>query len=243
VIEATHERGITLGHIRLRIRHPADPTALFAAIPDDQFAADERIPYWAEVWPAAVALGRRLIASDLRGLRAVELGAGVALAGLAAAHAGADVLVTDYEPAALDFARQNAELNGLRISTACLDWRDPDWPRGFDLVLAADILYEARNVAPVARLIPELLAPQGKAWIADPGRPYAGDFRQALAEQGLSVTTGSMSIFWDGRGRSVDLLTVERAGQVTGPSRVPGDRRARGRHREWPARPPPPAAR
>jgi predicted nicotinamide N-methyase len=220
---ATRERWITLGHIRLKVRHPADPAALFAAIPDAEFAADERIPYWAEVWPAAVALGRRLIAADLRGVRAVELGAGVALAGLAAAHAGAQVLVTDYEPAALDFARQNAELNGLRIATACLDWRADDWPRDFDLVLAADILYEARNVAPVARLIPTLLAPGGKALIADPGRPYASDFRRALAEHGLEVTTGSMPIYWDGRSRAVDLVTAVRPPAL----RAPGSRPAR----------------
>jgi predicted nicotinamide N-methyase len=218
------ERTITLGHVRLKIGRPADPAALFAAAAD-AFAADERIPYWAEVWPAAVALGRRLIASDLRGLRVVELGAGVALAGLAAAHAGAEVLVTDYEPAALEFAQRNAALNDLQIATACLDWRGPHWPRGFDLVLAADILYESRNVAPVARLIPELLAPGGRAWIADPGRPYAADFRAALAEHGLRVTTGILPLFWERKSRQVDLLVAERAPALTRPAAPPARER------------------
>ena len=213
------ERTITLGHVRLRIGHPADPGALLTAA-EEAFAVDERIPYWADVWPAAVALGRRLIASDLRGVRVVELGAGVALAGLAAAHAGADVLVTDYEPAALEFAAENAAKNQLRIATACLDWRDPHWPRGFDLVLAADILYEARNVAPVAQLIPELLAPGGRAWIADPGRPHVAEFRRALSAHGLLVTTGILPLFWEQQSRQVDLLIAERA-PVTEPGSPP----------------------
>jgi predicted nicotinamide N-methyase len=215
------ERRVTLGHIPLRIRHPADPAALIDAIDPDLFASrDERIPYWADVWPSAVALGRHLIALDLGGLRVIELGAGVGVAGLAAARAGAEVLVTDYEPDALAFAQENAELNGLGISTQCLDWRDPGWPGGFDLVVAADVVYESRNVAPLAGLVPRLLAPGGRALIADPRRPYAGTLSAALEERGLSVSTRPLYLYWQGRAHEIDLIAARRpaagrAGQAT----------------------------
>ena len=207
-LPSMRERWIALGHVRLLIRHPADPAALLAAVDPVAFAVDERIPYWAEVWPAAVALGRKLIATDLRGRRAIELGAGVGLCGVSAARAGAEVLITDYEAAALDCARMNAALNEVTVTTAQLDWREPGWPSGFDLVLAADVIYEARNVAPLAERIPEILAPGGTALITDPGRPYLPAFAQALAAQGLAVNRSSILFFFDGRARDVTLITA-----------------------------------
>ncbi len=202
------ERWIALGHVRLVIRHPADPAALLAAIDPASFAVDERIPYWAEVWPAAVALGRKLVGADLRGRRVIELGAGVGLCSVSAARAGAEVLVTDYEPAALDCARMNAALNQVTVTTAQLDWRDSGWPANFDLVLAADVLYEARNVAPLAERIPALLAPGGTALVTDPGRPYLPAFAQALTAKGLAVSMSSILFFFDGRARDVTLVTA-----------------------------------
>jgi predicted nicotinamide N-methyase len=43
----------------------------------------------------------------------------------------------------------------------------------FDLVLAADVLYERRSVAPLAGLLPRL---GGEVLLADPGRPPLQDF-------------------------------------------------------------------
>jgi len=207
-------RRVSLGAIVLDIVHPADPMALMENVDPEEFARDERIPYWADIWPASVALGRHLLELDLRGARVIEVGAGVGLAGLAAARAGAEVLVTDYEAAALDFARDNAARNGLTIQTALLDWRDRDWPGGFDLAIAADVLYEARSIAPIAALLPRIMAPAGRALLTDAGRPYVGAFVDAAAIVGLAATTRKLNIYWDGRSRAIDLITIARA--VTG---------------------------
>ena len=43
----------------------------------------------------------------------------------------------------------------------------------FDLVLAADVLYERRNVPVLAELLPRL---GGEVLLADPGRPALGEF-------------------------------------------------------------------
>ena len=70
----------------------------------------------------------------------------------------------------------NARANGVRVETAVVDWAEPEElvSRGpFDLVLAADVLYEGGSVAPLLSLLPRL-APE--AWIADPGRPAADAF-------------------------------------------------------------------
>jgi hypothetical protein len=56
----------------------------------------------------------------------------------------------------------------------------------FDLVLAADVLYERRNVDSLRELLPRLVAPGGGAWIADPRRPDSRLLMEALVEDGWS---------------------------------------------------------
>ena len=133
-------------------------------------------PYWAILWRSGVALARELDRGPLGGLRVLELGCGLALPSLTAARAGAVVLATDQSAEALTLVARNARANGLRVETAAVEWSDADELRSrapFDLVLAADVLYEQDNAAPLLSLLPRL-APE--AWIADPGRPAAAAF-------------------------------------------------------------------
>ena len=133
-------------------------------------------PYWAVLWRSGVALARELDRVELRGLRVVELGCGLAVPSIAAARAGAAVLATDACAEALTLVARNANLNDVRVETAVVDWADPDELAGrapFDLVLAADVLYERASVPLLLSLLPRL-APE--AWLADPGRPAADAF-------------------------------------------------------------------
>jgi predicted nicotinamide N-methyase len=137
-------------------------------------------PYWSVLWRSGVALARELDRVDLRGHRVVELGCGLGLPSLVAARAGARVLATDTDPEALELLARNAEANGLRIETARVDWAEPDElirRAPFDLVLAADVLYERQSVAQLLSLLPQL-GPQ--SWLADPGRPNAEAFLDRL---------------------------------------------------------------
>ena len=133
-------------------------------------------PYWAVLWRSGMALARELDAMPLRGLRVVELGCGLAVPSIVAARAGATVLATDSSREALALVERNAEANDVQIETAAIDWAHADElvTRGpFDLVLAADVLYERGSVALLLSLLPRL-APE--AWLADPGRPAAAAF-------------------------------------------------------------------
>jgi predicted nicotinamide N-methyase len=140
-------------------------------------------PYWAVLWRSGVALAREVDGLELRGRRVVELGCGLGVPSLAAARAGAAVLATDASAEALTLATRSAEANGVRIETAMIDWEHADdlVTRGpFDLVLAADVLYERTAVATLLSLLPEL-APE--AWIADPGRPAAEAFLEQASRR------------------------------------------------------------
>jgi predicted nicotinamide N-methyase len=140
-------------------------------------------PYWSILWRSGVALARELEGVALGGLRIVELGCGLAVPSIAAARAGAYVLATDACAEALTLAACNASANGVRIETATVDWAEPDKlvrRAPFDLVLAADVLYERASVALLLSLLPRL-APE--AWLADPGRPAASAFVEQAARR------------------------------------------------------------
>lgn len=145
-------------------------------------------PYWSVLWRSGVALARELDGRELRGLRVVELGCGLALPSLVAARGGASVLATDASAEALVLLERNAELNGIEIETARIDWAQPDElvERGpFDLVLAADVLYEAESIGALLSLMPRLAS---QAWLADPGRVETVAFLE-LAGQRWPVET------------------------------------------------------
>lgn len=134
------------------------------------------VPYWSVLWRSGLALGRELSRRRLDGLRVVELGCGIGVPSLAASRSGAAVLATDTSVEALNLLARNASRNGLHVETARVDWASPDRLLArapFDLVLAADVLYERHSVAQLLTLLPQL-AP--RILLADPGRPAVDVF-------------------------------------------------------------------
>ena len=180
-VEDLVEEVVLVRDRELVVLRPRDSEAL---IDEEAFARDERMPYWAELWPSGVALARALAGASLGGRRVLELGCGgLALPSIAAALAGARVLATDWAPEALDLARANAERNGASIEVAEVRWDEPaaiveraPW----DLVLGADVLYEHRNVDTLLALLPRL---GREVWLADPRRAAAEPFFERTGER------------------------------------------------------------
>jgi predicted nicotinamide N-methyase len=164
--------------VDLTLVRPVAPDSL---IDEEAFADDEFLPYWAELWPAALALANAL--PDVEGLRVVELGCGLGVPSLVAAAKGAEVTATDWAPEAIELLRANAGRNDLVVHAEVRDWRAP-WLARFDLALAADVLYEQRNVEPVLDRL-RVLAPE--AIVALAGRPYEDVFLRLARTSGQRV--------------------------------------------------------
>src|SRR3954447_14592007 len=170
------EETVAVAGLELSLLRPPDAAAL---IDEEQFEVEEFLPYWAELWPAGTALAEALPA-DLRGRRVVELGCGLGLPSLVAAARGARVLATDWATKALELLELNAQRNGLSLDVADARWDDPQrFGSGWDLVLAADVLYEHRNVPQLLALLERL---DGEILLAEPGRPPAESFFRAAAD-------------------------------------------------------------
>lgn len=171
---------------RFELLKPRSPDEL---ISEDDFNRDERLPYWADVWPSAICLAERIARQSGTGKRLLELGCGVGYVCAVAAARRFDVLATDYYAEALEFTHVNLARNRLPPVTARLiDWRElPDDLGVFDVVAAADVLYEKSYPALIAIAIERTLKPGGVAFIADPGRRGAGPFQDECRQRHLSV--------------------------------------------------------
>lgn len=179
--------------ISLELTVPASADDL---IDEHAFARDERLPYWAHLWPASKALSRWLVdhSPALPGAgaeaeaedRIIELGCGMGLPSLVLSSLGMNVLATDWEPDALASLRVNVQLIGLtNLPTMLLDWRDADLGlQPFDLAIGADLMYEQRNAIALAELLPRILKPQGEFILADPGRRWLPHFELLMKQRG-----------------------------------------------------------
>jgi predicted nicotinamide N-methyase len=150
---------------------------------------DERNPYFGSVWRSSVVLGALLAGRrDVRGRRVLDLGCGPGLAGIVAGRLGADVTFADVMPEGLELAARNAAANDVRVSSFVeLDLRTPPAPGSYQLVLAADLLYERGLAAALAPAIAGFLEPGAAARVADPYRPHADGFPASARAAGLAI--------------------------------------------------------
>jgi predicted nicotinamide N-methyase len=173
------EETVVVGGRPLRLLRPRDGDAVLDELLAEDDPDEDRLPFWTQLWPSGTALAQAIAARPLAGRRVLELGCGLGLVGVTAARAGATVTVVDRSPEAIAFATLNAERNGVTLQAAV---RAFDQPRRllaeapWDLVLAADVLYEQRNVPVLLWLLPRLVAQDGEVWLADPGRPMLSRF-------------------------------------------------------------------
>jgi predicted nicotinamide N-methyase len=115
-------------------------------------------------------------------IHALEIGAGIALTGLAALARGLSVTFSDYDQRAIDLALFNARQNDLEkyAEGLLLDWRQPI-DRQFPVIFGCDVIYEKQNHRPILGLLEKMLSKNGQCWITDPGRHQADAFLVLLA--------------------------------------------------------------
>ena len=181
----------------LSLLHPASAEDL---IDEADFERDERLPYWADIWPSARVLATYVARLDGAGRSLLELGCGAGLVATAAALAGFRVCATDYYEDALRFTALNvAEHTGEMPETRLVDWRQLPRDLGrFDFVVGSDVLYERAYGELVARTVDITLKRGGRAVIADPGRIAAEEFVRDAAERGLHLAAQEQVPFVEG---------------------------------------------
>jgi predicted nicotinamide N-methyase len=203
-IEPTVEQTVTLNRSgrTYSIRRPADTDGLL-----DQAVGDpeQNLPYWSEIWPSGVALADaiHLESELLDGQRVLELGSGLGITASAAIEAGANLLAADYSHDSLLLCRYNALRNANREpQTVQVNWRRTEQTlldlasETFPVVLAADVLYEERDIEPLLDLVNKLVAPGGLFWLAEPGRRVAQVFLELTPLSGWDCESETFEGPW-----------------------------------------------
>ena len=199
---------VPVGRREFELLHPANADDL---ISEADYVKDERLPYWADIWPSSRVLADRVGVLRGAGKQLLELGCGMGLVAASAARAGFDVIATDYYEDALLFTQVNVFANaGVVPETRYVDWRafppDLEW---FDYVIASDVLYEKEYAPLLARAFCQTLARGGVGIVADPGRIGAGDFLAACAEEALDVKRASRVPYAEGTIRqTIDIYEI-----------------------------------
>ena len=196
--------------MRLRIAEVEDAYALL----DRMIAQEslkhrvERFPYWAEVWPSSVALGRWFVAAGLPRPPApvLELGCGLGVAGIALARLGWRVEATDFVEDALLFAAHNARLNQVqdRHHVGYLDWSNPVGQPS-PCLIASDVAYERKNHRYLLRVLRALLEPGGRFYMSDPGRRPAAQLVDMLRNKGYGHGAHAVTQRWKSTEHSVTV--------------------------------------
>ena len=164
-------------------------------------------PYWAHLWSGALALAAVIPVGPRS---AVELGCGLGLPGLVAARRGARVTFVDREPAALAFVHASVQANALAGATlVAADFTTPVLRPRFDLVLAAEVLYDRPAFGRVASALARHLAPGGRALLADAGRIDTRAFYDGLDVVGLRWRADDLEMREEGLPVRVRLVELQ----------------------------------
>ncbi len=165
VAPVVHERQIDAAAMR-RVRCAGEP------------------PYWGDVWHASVGLARYLCRGErLDGLRVLDLGCGLGVAGTGAACMGARVTFADREADALAFAGFNGDTNrsGGPVETLQLDWATETAQGCHDLILLSDVTYREAHHGAILRHMRCCLGHGGTVLHCDPYREESDRFLDRAA--------------------------------------------------------------
>jgi len=194
-----------VGIYRLLLPEIADPLAYLEQRMAGQEEGSAGLPYWTRLWPAVMVMAQFALRLTKGRQPLLELAAGLGLPGLVAASGGRQVVLTDSDPDALEFARATVEKNDLarRVEVKSMDWDDPPAGLGaFSTILGAEMLYQPTLFPGLVELLAGLLAQGGTAFFSHEARPFAvGFFDLAGARFSVRRTTSRI-------GKGEDATTV-----------------------------------
>jgi len=202
------------GEFRFVLERIVNLDDLVDEISDDVFNEDERLPYWAELWPSAIGLGRYIAKNKdyFSGKSILELGCGLGLTTICLAKCcPAEFLTTDYEADALNSMHSNFMINEMTSpETMILDWRQPEIDRGFELIIASDVLYESRFFTPLLDLFEMLLLPKGNIIIAEPNRNLGQKFFEMAQQRSYFLFRDVEIVNQDGKDIHVNICLLRK---------------------------------
>ena len=140
-------------------------------------------PYWAKVWPSAIALANFLEANKqlIDQKKVLELAAGLGLPSLVASKFATSVVCSDYVLEPLSLVEQSIIINQLSNVECCiLDWNCLPENLFTDVLLLSDINYEPSAFNQLSKVMKFFLKNNSTIILATPQRIMAKPFIEAV---------------------------------------------------------------
>ena len=142
----------------------------------------QEFPLWAKIWPASWVLAGYLAEMPVAAEKDfLEIGGGTGLVSIVAAAFGHRIIMSEYNPDALQFARANALINECpQLKIQQLDWNHPRLVGQFDYIVASEVSYRAQDIQPLLMLFKNSLKTGGEVILTGEMRKLSKNFYQAL---------------------------------------------------------------
>ncbi len=160
------------------------------SVAEDDDLNEDKIPYWSELWPSSLMLGKFILTHPhiFREKRCLDLGCGLGLVSMALKLSQAIVYSQDIMFESLVFLKNNFSKNKIPYPV-CIqgDWRYPCFKKNsLDIIVASDVLYERRFHVPILTFINYTLKQSGAVYITTPKREGAWDFFKKATSYNLT---------------------------------------------------------
>ena len=141
-------------------------------------------PYWAKVWPSAIALLDVLKANPhlIQNKHVLELGAGIGLPSLMMADITKSIQISDYNLDAVELLRKNIEHLELENAEALkLDWNTLPEAIHPEVLILSDVNYDPTQFDVLISLIDKFIYQGSTIILSTPQRIMASSFVLALS--------------------------------------------------------------
>jgi predicted nicotinamide N-methyase len=141
-------------------------------------------PYWAKVWPSAIALLDVLQKHPnwIKDKNVLELGAGIGLPSLMMAGITKSIQISDYDLEAVELLRKNIEHLELENAEALkLDWNALPEAIHPEVLILSDVNYDPTQFETLTKLIEKFLHQGCTIILSTPQRIMASPFVLALS--------------------------------------------------------------
>ncbi len=167
-------------------------------------------PFWAKVWPSAIALSSFLQQNIglVNNKSVLEIGAGIGLPSFSVAQYAADLVITDYAANAVELMHKNIEHTGFKnIKAIVADWNLFPSSIVAEVVLLSDTNYAPSEFASLFKLIQDFIHKGATIIIASPERITASPFIEQLE---LYITQKDLiDITYNGERASIGLFVLQ----------------------------------
>ena len=177
--------------------------------------ADTPFPFWAQVWPSAIALATFIENNPhyVQDKNVTELAAGLGLPSIVAARYAKQVLASDHAAASMQVLQQTVCFLGLyqRVSVMVQDWNNLPETFTADTILLSDINYDPAVFEGLFTVLQRLLNNGCTILLTTPQRLMAKPFIEKLLP--FATRQETIPVLCCGEQVHISLLVLSTQGQ------------------------------